>query len=252
MTEKHPLAALLQGLDLDVKKLDEDGHLSADLTRRAWNEEHGAFGAEHHESLEWLGDRILGAVVAQELWTRFPHADPGRMDLARDALTSAEALADVARGLDFLALIRMGTGERAQQQVAGDKALSDHLEAVIGAVFLSAGWPGASRFVSALLAARIPTALPSADRRAEGSRGSEAMTALSALVQRLFKTSIAKNHWQVERVGGPDNAPIHVVSVTLPDGSVHTGEPVSGKKAAAKASAAVEALVYLREERPNL
>lgn len=248
MQKPTSLNAVLHELGLDAMDQEVDSYLQAALTRRAWNEEQKTGAAPDHESLEWLGDRVLGALVAHELWLRFSEAAPGRLDLARDALTSAGVLADVARDLDLLSDIRMGLGERSQRQVEGDKALSDHVEAIIAAVFLSKGWNGARALVLRLLGSRFPSELPAQTERLDGVDGSQAMTALSGLVQRKFRENLAKSAWDVRRVGGTDNATEHRASVTLPDGTQHTGATVLGTKDQAKASAAAVALEHLRRE----
>ncbi len=218
------------------------------LTRRAWNLERGEPDAPHHESMEWLGDRVLGAVVAQLLWARFPHALPGCLDLARDQLTSAGPLSAIAQELQLTQAIRMGVGERAQGQVESDKARSDHLESLVAAAFLAGGWPGASAFVERILGGLLPAVLPSAEARLSETSGAQAMTALNARVQQIWRQSIPRDGWVVERLGGPDNDPTHQATVTLPDKSSHVGAVVRGPKAVAKASAALVALEHLDEQ----
>jgi ribonuclease-3 len=242
----HPLVNLLRDIEPFRGPLDPDALFRAALTRRGHNQEAGTPDAPDHEPLEWLGDRILGAVVAAELWRRFPHAAPGRLDLARDALTSAEVLAEVGRELRLLDIISMTVGEREQRQVEGDKPLSDHVEALVVAAFLTHGWPYAQAFVARLLDGRFPDALPEETARADGETGSQAMTALNAIVQRRFKCSIPKADWDVRRVGGEDNAPVHAATVRLPDGTEHDSGAILGSKKKAKAAAAEAALLHLR------
>ncbi|MFT6819473.1 MAG: ribonuclease-3 [Myxococcota bacterium] len=215
------------------------------LTRRAWNEEAGIPDGKNHESMEWLGDRILGAIVAEYLWSHFPHSEPGQYDLARDSLTSETPLAEIARELNLLPSIRMGRGERSQGQVSNDKAQSDHVEALVAAAFLAGGWPGAKAFVLNLLASRLPEHLPKKGTRQQGETGSQAMTALNARVQERWRTNIPSSSWKVSRVGGTDSQPEHQATVHLPDASQHVGAAISGKKQKAKASAAEAALKYL-------
>ncbi len=215
------------------------------LTRRAYNTENHIPGAPDHESMEWLGDRILGAVVAQELWSRFPHAKPGRLDLVRDMLTSEGPLAEIAKELQLLSAIRMGIGEEKQGQVRSKKALSDHVEALVAAAFLCGGWAAATAFVGLILGDRYPQELPESEARGVSDEGSQAMTALNTRVQARWKTSVPLADWDVQQVGGVGNSPVHQATVRLPDGEVLQGEPVEGRKQTAKASAARVALAYL-------
>lgn len=220
--------------------------LAAGLTRRAWLLENRGGQGHHHEPLEWLGDRMLGAVVAAELWRRFPHAAPGRLDLARDALTSERPLAMIARELDLQSNINMGRGEAMQGQVSSDSVLSDHVEAFIGAAFLVAGWAGVQALVHHLLRDRWPAALPAEDARAHQAPGRSPRTALNEVVQARFRANIPKDDWQDTRLSAANEPPVFQSSVTLPDGSVHQGVPVQGKIKDARSSAAEVALAYLR------
>jgi ribonuclease-3 len=137
----------------------------------------------------------------------------------------------------------MGRGERQQGQASTPKALSDHIEALVGAAYLAGGWPGAEAFVDAMLADVFPDVLPDADARASGAPGSNPMSTLNELIQRRWPGEAPE--WVDERLGGPDHAPLFVATVMLPDGTSHSGGAASTVKAA-KASAAAAALVALR------
>ncbi len=115
------------------------------LTHRSFAYESG--GLPHNERLEFLGDAVLGVVVTEFLYRTFPDLPEGRLAKLRAAVVNANSLADVARSLDLGAEIRLGKGEVV---TAGhDKAsiLADTLEAVFGAVLLSAGRDGADRLL---------------------------------------------------------------------------------------------------------
>ncbi len=232
-------------------KLNATEHLAlfeAALTRRAWNLEQGTPDGHHHEPLEWLGDRVLGSIVATELWTRFPFAEPGRLDIARDTLTSERPLAVVARRLHLSQAVRMGEGEHLQGQVRKNKPLSDHVEALVGAAYLAGGWSAATTLVLSMLSDRFPDTLPPPSARMSGDHDGAALTALSQTVQRTWRANLSKESWSVERVGGGDHQPEYVATVSLPDGSQHTGEPCLGGKGPAKASAARAALAHITEQ----
>ena len=240
------LKQVLEVLQRHVGAEPDHSHLVAALTRKAWNLEAGQSDAPDHESLEWLGDRILGAVVAQELWRRFPHAEPGKLDILRNELTSEPPLAEVAAELNLVAIIRMGVGERQQGQAQNARALSSHLEALLGAVFLTGGWSASVEVINLLLRDRYPEILPDEGHRGVAIDGSNAMTALYERVQKLWRKNLDSGAWAVEQFGGADKAPIHhQATVTLPDGTRWTGEMVHGTKSEAKASAARVALGHL-------
>lgn len=124
---------------------------------------HGSWCAEHpggasNERLEFLGDAVLGAVVTEELYQRFPAGDEGWLSRARATVVRASTLAEVAEALDLGSELRLGKGEEATGGREKPSILADALEALIGAVHLDGG-PGASRaVVMLLLGARIETA----------------------------------------------------------------------------------------------
>lgn len=222
---------------LDFEALWKEPHAAeyfrAALTRRAWLQEHGSGSRHHHEPLEWLGDRMLEAVVAKELWKRFPFEDPKRLDAGREALCSEPLLTRIGHDLGLLPLILKGRGEALQQQVKAGKGLSDHVEAVLGAAFLAGGMAGVEALVHRWWAPHWPGHL-------DEVQGPHPSSELNVLVTRIWRQSLSKESWQIEGVG-PFQA-----TVTLPDGTPFSGEPQTTKQVA-KASAASATLPYLRE-----
>src|SRR5690606_10737572 len=80
------------------------------LTHRSWAYEHG--GAPHNERLEFLGDSILGQAVTIKLYRDYPDLTEGELAKRRAALVSTVALAEIARGLDLGAHLKLGKGEK--------------------------------------------------------------------------------------------------------------------------------------------
>lgn len=115
------------------------------LTHRSWAFEHG--GAPHNERLEFLGDAILGQAVTVRLYRDYPDLAEGDLAKRRAALVSSVALSEIARRIGLGPSIRLGKGERKTGGRNKDSILSDTLEAVIGAVFLSEGADAADSFV---------------------------------------------------------------------------------------------------------
>jgi len=125
--EDHPFHDLVNEMRAFLRK-DSDLTLpTVALTRKAWCLENPGKEQRHHESLEWLGDRILGAVVAQELWRLHPFAEPGQLNDVRDAATSSGPLAAAARRVKLMDVIQCGEGESEQGQLETDKPLSNHV-----------------------------------------------------------------------------------------------------------------------------
>src|SRR5438105_14028254 len=110
---------------------------------------------ESNERLECLGDSVLGFVVTNFVYERYPQMPEGELAKLRAAVVSAEALAEIAQELDLGASLRLGGGEDASGGRAKPSILADAMEAVIAAVFLDGGLEPAPRLVPAVLDRRI-------------------------------------------------------------------------------------------------
>jgi len=118
-----------------------DVSLRADLLQQALT--HRSAGPVNNERLEFLGDALLGLVIAEALWRRFPAADEGELSRRRASLVNQESLARVARGLHLGDYLRLGSGEARTGGHTRDSILADALEAMIGAVYLDKGFTAA-------------------------------------------------------------------------------------------------------------
>lgn len=139
------------------------GHAFADPTLLEMAICHGSWCAEHpgatsNERLEFLGDSVLGAVVSEELYRRFPDADEGWLSRARATVVRSSTLAEAAEELDLGAEIRLGKGEQATGGREKPSILADGLEALIGAVHLDAGRDAARQVILRVLGDRIAVA----------------------------------------------------------------------------------------------
>ncbi len=142
---------------------DRLGHRFADpsllrqaLSHRSWCAERE--GAPSNERLEFLGDAILGLVVAEHCYSAYPAFPEGTLAKLRAAVVNARVLAAAAGELGVGDVLLVGKGEEAQGGRTKVSLLSDALEALIGAVYLDAGWAAARDLVLRLLAARIERA----------------------------------------------------------------------------------------------
>ena len=119
------------------------------LMHRSYAYENG--GLPNNERLEFLGDSVLGLVVTDSLYAAHPDLAEGQLAKLRAAVVNMRALAEVARTLGLGDYIFLGRGE--ESTGGRDKAsiLADTMEAVIAAVYLSAGLPAATTFVHHLL-----------------------------------------------------------------------------------------------------
>jgi ribonuclease-3 len=116
---------------------------------------HRSHGAAHNERLEFLGDSLLGCVIAEELYRRFPQLSEGKLTRLRASLVRADALAELARELELAPLVRLGEGELAAAAEPRPSILADTLEALFGAVLLDGGYQAARGAVLAAFATRL-------------------------------------------------------------------------------------------------
>ena len=101
---------------------------------------HRSAGSGNNERLEFLGDAVLGQVVAEWLYRSFPESDEGQLSRLRASLVKREALAGIARELALGDFLRLGSGELKSGGFRRDSILADALEAVFGAVLVDGGF----------------------------------------------------------------------------------------------------------------
>ena len=155
--------------EMDLERLRECeailGHQFSDITllntalvHRSWHAEHG--GDVTNERLEFLGDAVLGWVVADIAYHRLSDDPEGKLTDLRRSVVNMQALATLARQLGIGRFILLGRGETAAG--GGDKTsiLADAFEAIIGAVYLDAGSKSAFDFVERFLRPSIEVAIP--------------------------------------------------------------------------------------------
>jgi ribonuclease III len=127
--------------------------LAQALAHRSWCGEQD--GAPSNERLEFLGDAVLGLVVAEYTYRHYPELPEGKLAKIRSAVVNARALAEVAQSLGLGEVLLLGKGEESSGGRTKPSILADALEAVIGAVYLDADWSAAEPFVLRLVEDRI-------------------------------------------------------------------------------------------------
>jgi ribonuclease-3 len=135
--------------------------LHQSLSHRSWCGEQE--GTPSNERLEFLGDAVLGLVVADHAYHRFPDLPEGRLAKIRAAVVNARVLAEAATELGLGDVLLLGKGEEASGGRTKASILADALEAVIGAVYLDAGWAASRPLVLRLLGERIDRAAAEPD-----------------------------------------------------------------------------------------
>ncbi len=125
---------------------------------------HRSAGSGNNERLEFLGDAVLGHVVAQWLFNACPQASEGQLSRLRASLVKRETLADIARGLDLGDYLRLGSGELKSGGFRRDSILADALEAIFGGILLDGGFERCRACIHRLYAGRLES-LSAADER---------------------------------------------------------------------------------------
>jgi ribonuclease-3 len=193
-------------------------------------------GARDNQRLEFLGDRVLGLLIAEALLREDPEAAEGDLAPRLNALVRKETCAEIAREIDLGAALRMGRSEMISGGRRKQAILGDAMEAVIAAIYFDAGLDAVRAIVARLWGARI---------RAVRATGRDAKTALQEWAQARampppLYTDLART--------GPDHAPLFSVEARLADGSAATGEAASKRAAQQAAAAALLAQVEARPE----
>lgn len=192
---------------------------------------HDSYAAEcaeaaSNERLEFLGDAVIGAVVAHVLYAKHANEAEGRLSTRRAALVSRAALAASCERLGVGPLLRLGKGEAAAGGASRPSILAAAFEAIVGAIYLSEGFRAARRFVEREhLATTEPEALV------------DAKSALQEHAQARYKRAPA---YRVTAESGPAHARVFTSSVTIGETLLGTGSGLTKKQA--EVAAAREAL----------
>ncbi|VDG76274.1 ribonuclease III [Actinobaculum suis] len=125
------------------------------MTHRSFAFEHDE---PHNERLEFLGDSILGLIIAERVFREFPDASEGDMSRIKTNAVSEKALADVARQIDLGSHLRLGRGEAKSGGRNKDSILSDTVEALIAATYLEHGMEVTRQIVEGLLSEKVEEA----------------------------------------------------------------------------------------------
>ena len=122
--------------------------VDADLLQTALT--HRSHSSPHNERLEFLGDSVLNAVIAQQLYERFPRIAEGDLSRLRANLVRQDSLHQQALSLSLGQYLRLGEGELRSGGATRPSILADALEAVFGAVWLDGGFDASSRVIAHL------------------------------------------------------------------------------------------------------
>ena len=131
------------------------GHEFSDRTLIEQALTHRSVGGVNNERLEFLGDAILGFVIADELYHRFSSASEGQLSRLRSSLVKGETLADIARQFDLGDYLILGPGELRSGGQSRASILSDGLEAILAAIYLDSGYAATRRVILDVFTPRL-------------------------------------------------------------------------------------------------
>lgn len=211
----------------------EESLLELALTHRSFAYESG--GIPTNERLEFLGDSILGIVVTDALYHRYPDSTEGQLAKLRSAIVSARALSGVARELKVGEHLRLGKGEEATGGRDKSSILADTLEAIFGAVYLEHGLEKSRDVILGLFDELMATA-------AELGAGLDWKTSLQELTAEY---GLGIPTYAITE-SGPDHAKSFEAQVVL--GENYYGHGIGSNKKEAEQMAAASAYVQLQAE----
>ena len=200
------------------------------LVHSSYLNENPQLASDSNERLEFLGDAVLGLLVADELFAAYPNLDEGKLTELRTHLVRRDTLARAARRLELGEELLLGRGEQADGGRGRPTNLAHAYEAVVGAIFVDRGLAAARRFVRRSLGSDF-------ERIADRAFPFDPKSRLQEITQAHNQTTPV---YQLVRAEGPDHARRFVIEVVI-DGQV-LGKGRGRSKQQAEKEAAHEAL----------
>jgi len=191
---------------------------------------HKSFGADHYERLEFLGDAVLELGVSTLLYARFEQGGEGDLTRVRAHLVRQEMLHRLALSLGLPEVLRLSEGEAKGGGAQRPSILADALEAIIGAVYVDAGFEAARALVLRLFE-------PVLDE--SGSLEVWAKDAKTALQEWLQARKMPVPTYGIEATRGKAHEQVFVVSCALPDLGIQASGEGTSRRAAEQAAAQV-------------
>ena len=198
---------------------------------------HSSKGADNYERLEFLGDRVLGLIIADIVYKTFPFETEGGMAKRHSALACTETLAEVAVTIGLQEVVILSDGERSAGGMKQENLLADSMEAIIGAIYLDKGLEACHSVIEGLWGEKVHVLKePPIDSK----------TGLQEWAQaRKLGTPV----YDVVKREGPDHAPVFHISVTVKGYGIQIG--VGSSRRVAEKEAAKKFLAYLEEHHWN-
>ena len=204
------------------------------LVRAVTHSSRGGVNREDNQRLEFLGDRVLGLVMAEALLAEDKAASEGQLAPRFNALVRKETCAEVAREIDLGAALKLGRSEMLSGGRRKQALLGDALEAVIAAVYIDAGFDTAKALILRLWGKRI------------NSVKEDARDAKTALQEWAQARGMAPPVYVELSRDGPDHAPIFVIEARLENGQ--SADAKAGSKRLAEQAAANALLAVIEAD----
>jgi len=209
---------IAQLLNLSFQNLDL---LKEALTHRSFLNEHRDWNIPHNERLEFLGDSILGFVIADNLVEQYPQFAEGELTSLRAALVNSDSLLAVAKELKLEDYLLVSRGEARELKNSRSYLLANTIEALIGALYLDGGIDKAKDFIKKYIFSKAETILQTASYKDAKSLFQEKSQALLGITP-IYKSL---KSW------GPDHAKQFEVGVYLNEDLISQGKGYSKQEA---------------------
>ena len=198
------------------------------LTHRSYLNEHREYAGSHNERLEFLGDAVLELAVTNFLFKRFPAKPEGDLTAYRASLVNTVSLAEASQALGVSEFLLLSKGEAKDTGRARDVILADAFEAIIGALYLDAGYAVAETFIAGNIYAKIDEVIAKRSYQDAKSRFQE-------IAQE--KRGITPAYETLSEVG-PDHAKLFTVGVFIGTAKIAQGDGQSKQEAEQSAAQA--------------
>ena len=221
------LQTLEQALDYDFR---DKGLLEHALTHRSRAHEDASGGIVDNESLEFLGDAVLGFVISDRLFREFPDYDEGQKSKAKARLVSGSTLARLGTELGLGEYLILGRGEEKTGGRRKPSLIADTFEAVVAAIYLDGGVVAADAFIDRQFRSSLDEL--HAGKALSGGDADHK----SALQEWLQANSLGLPHYRLVGHRGPDHQKVFEVELRVGDDAVSTAEGRTKKEAEQKAA----------------
>lgn len=188
---------------------------------------HSSVGKDSYERLEFLGDRVVGLVIARLLYERFDREPEGKLSRRYNVLVSRETCAEVGRGIGLPGMIRLGKQAREDGANQSDNVVGDVVEALVGALLLDGGFGKADAFIRRTWAPYVD------------SQGRAPKHPKSALQELAAARNWSGPDYEVEQKSGAHHAPRFTVRVSIRNVGEASAEGSSKQEAETAAATAL-------------